>query len=157
MSDGKWNGESANSGFKGDAGKGEGAAETTGNARAEDVGIGKDSFAGIGEKPLIDDETFLRGVYVKASLLDYDRRENERVRLNRIRLRRQRLRRLASMALSVLLGCVILRFNFSNLVDLLSFSCVLIALGTLLEQAELRWAEDGDEPADMGEEWRIWK
>ncbi|WP_058301278.1 hypothetical protein [Gorillibacterium timonense] len=102
-------------------------------------------------------EQFLRGVYLKAYMLEYDRREDERVRQNRKRLRRQSLGRLSIMVFGLLFGYVFLRMNSYDLITLLAFSLGIVALGTILEQTELRWTGEQEDSAGREKEWEPWK
>lgn len=88
----------------------------------------------------LDDESFLRGIYQKAVVLDYERREHERVLANRRQLRRQWLIRLAVMAAFVIGLISIMRMCSFDTVVVLPLSSALIALGLLLEHVEQRLA-----------------
>lgn len=88
----------------------------------------------------LDDESFLRGIYQKAVVLDYERRENERVLANRRRLRRQWLVRLGVITASVIGLIFIMRVSSFDRVVVLPLSSALIALGLLLEHVEQRLA-----------------
>lgn len=100
-------------------------------------------------------QAFLRSVYVKASLLEYDRLERERVQLNRQRLRRQSLRRIAIVLLGLVISIAILRYYSLDLGTLVTLSCAIIALGTVLEYDGMRWSEG--EPPNTKKGWTNWK
>lgn len=87
--------------------------------------------------PYAEDEAYLRRIYVKASLLEYDRLEDERVRRNAARLRKRMLLRLAVGAGTLLIGVFLLKGGGDRLAGLLAFSLAAIGLGLILEQAEL--------------------
>lgn len=85
-----------------------------------------------------DDEIFLRGIYRKVTVLEYEQRENERVLANRRRLRRQWLIRLGVTTCAVIGLIYIMRINSFDMIAVLPLSSVLITLGLLLEHIELR-------------------
>ncbi|MEF2247996.1 hypothetical protein [Paenibacillus sp. IITD108] len=85
-----------------------------------------------------DDEIFLRGIYRKVTVLEYEQRENERVLANRRRLRRQWLIRLGVTTGAVIGLIYIMQINSFDMIAVLPLSSVLITLGLLLEHIELR-------------------
>ncbi|WP_438434442.1 hypothetical protein [Gorillibacterium sp. sgz500922] len=84
-----------------------------------------------------EEEAYLRRIYVKASLLEYDRLEDERVRRNAAMLRKRMLLRLAVGAGTLLIGVFLLKGGGDRLAGLLAFSLAAIGLGLIVEQAEL--------------------
>ncbi|MHA7963365.1 hypothetical protein ACX93W_04395 [Paenibacillus sp. CAU 1782] len=85
-----------------------------------------------------DDELFLRGIYRKASVLECERRENERVLINRKKLRKQWLIRMGVTMAAVIGFILILTLNSFDRVAVLMLSSILLVLGLLLEHMELR-------------------
>ncbi|MEO3945461.1 hypothetical protein [Gorillibacterium sp. CAU 1737] len=93
----------------------------------------------------MDSEDFLRGIYLKASLLDFDRREEERVQRNRRRLRRQSISKALILAVAGLTAYAVLRMSAMDLGTLLTVSIGVVALGTTLEQMSLGWRDEWEE------------
>lgn len=91
-----------------------------------------------------DDELFLRGIYRKASVLEFERRENERVLSNRRKLRKQWLLRIGVTSAAVIGLIWMMQMNSFDRVAVLLLSSVLLVLGLLLEHIELRMSANKD-------------
>lgn len=85
-----------------------------------------------------DQESFLRGIYVKASIMEYDRLEAERVRLNQRRLWRRNCIQVALAAVSLAAGYFVLRHYAFDPGSVFTLSVILIGLGAAVEQIGIR-------------------
>lgn len=87
-----------------------------------------------------DNQRFLRGIYRKAAILEYERMENERVLANHKTLRKQWLIRTGTMMGAGMGFIMIMKMSSFAMTAVLPLSSVLIMLGLLLEHIELRMA-----------------
>ncbi|GEM_PF-7013591 len=85
-----------------------------------------------------DNGRFLRGIYRKAVILEYERMENERVLANRKKLRKQWLIRTGTMMAAGIGFVLMMKMSSFAMTAVLPLSSVLIILGLLLEHIELR-------------------
>ena len=85
-----------------------------------------------------DNGRFLRGIYRKAVILEYERMENERVLANRKKLRKQWLIRTGTMLAAGIGIVLMMKMSSFAMTAVLPLSSVLIMLGLLLEHIELR-------------------
>lgn len=90
------------------------------------------------------DQEFLDEVYRKARILEYDKREAQKVLLNRKRLARQRNGKFAGILIAALAVFVMIRYAEIDLGMCLVTSFLLIGAGAALEMAEFTVSTDRD-------------
>lgn len=83
-------------------------------------------------------------MYRKARLLEYDKREAEKVQRNSRKLDRQRNTKLTSIVLTAVSVFVMIKFEVIDVVLLVLLSLLLIGIGLMVENTEFTWDQESD-------------
>ncbi|WP_054939977.1 hypothetical protein [Paenibacillus ihuae] len=90
------------------------------------------------------DQAFLDEVYRKARLLEFDKREAEKVERNSRRLSRQRNTKFAGIVFVAAVVFLLIRAGRMDQPLVLLLSLLLFGAGLLVEKTELAWRADND-------------